>query len=240
MKTLVIIPARNEAASIQEVVERALQYADASVTDDGSTDEMPAILKKLLENSLRGQYAHRLHVIRHDRSTHIPGAVQDGLRFGVAAGYEWFITMDAGLSHDPEAIPDFLKEDPAYDVIIGSRKKVAGVPVYRRAISRLAALVVNYALSPAWLRIRRPFIEDVTSGFRRYSVRAARIISSSNLTSKAFDFHMEALALTLRQGCTCKEIPIEYVFTGSSFNMKVLRLGIAFGWSLIRSKGASP
>ncbi|MBE7437227.1 MAG: glycosyltransferase family 2 protein [Spirochaetales bacterium] len=239
MKALVVIPARNESASIAEVVERALQYADVSVTDDGSTDDMPRILEGLAEKSARGLYAHRLHVIRHERSTHIPRAVQDGLCYGVEQGYDSFITMDAGLSHDPDAIPLFLQEDPGYDVIIGSRKKVAGVPLYRRVISRLAALVVNYALSASWTGIRRPFLRDVTSGFRRYSARAAQILCSSALASRAFDFHMEALALSLRQGCRCKEIPIEYVFTGSSFNMKVLRLGISFGWQLIRSKGAT-
>ena len=55
-KTLVIIPAHNEEETIYEVVTGALKYADVSVTDDGSTDRTPDILKKILiEKAKKGK-----------------------------------------------------------------------------------------------------------------------------------------------------------------------------------------
>ncbi|HOT45443.1 MAG TPA: glycosyltransferase [Spirochaetota bacterium] len=235
-RCLVVIPARNEQDTIREVVTRALRHADVSVTDDGSTDATPKILAGILAESKRGAYPHRLFIITHVKSTHIPLGIQDGLKFGVENGYDFIVTMDAGLSHDPDALPGFIGADRAVDVVIGSRSKTENVPLYRRAISRMGALVVNYAISPSYFTIRRPFIRDCTSGYRRYSHRAARTIAEAALRSKSFDFHMEALSLCARAGMSIAETPIHYVFSSSSFNSRVLRQAIRFALGLIATK----
>ncbi len=236
MKTLVIIPAYNEEQTIYEVVTRSLKYADVSVTNDGSRDRTPEILRTIQSECAAGKHAHKLNVVTHEKSTHIPKGLQDGFRFGVQAGYEQFITMDAGLSHDPDALPQFLAADPELDVVIGARKKVENVPFYRRVISKCAALVVNYALTPSYFSFG-PGLSDCTSGFRRYSRRAGMLIASADLKSKAFDFHMEALALCVRAGMKAGEMGITYVFSNSSFNSRVLKQAMKFGLYLITTKG---
>ena len=237
-KTVVVIPAHNEGDSIYEVVSRALKYADVSVTDDGSKDRTPEILEALRRECEAGEHRHKLNVITHAKATHIPRAEQDGIRFGVAQNYEFVITMDAGLTHDPDALPDFIDHDPSVDLVIGRRHRVENVPAYRRLISLMGAIVVNYSLASSYFLVRRPYIRDCTSGYRRYSRRAAQLISNAALQSVAFDFHMEALALCLRQGMTVAEIPITYLFSNSSFNLKVLKLGVKFGLHLIATKKA--
>ncbi|MEQ9364603.1 MAG: glycosyltransferase, partial [Leptospirales bacterium] len=114
MKRLVVIPAHNEEETIYEVVTRALQYADVSVTDDGSRDRTPEILADIAAEVRAGKHNNQLHIITHEKATHIPRGLQDGLRYGVEAGYEWFVTMDTGLSHDPDALPQFFDADPKY------------------------------------------------------------------------------------------------------------------------------
>lgn len=234
---LVVIPAHNEEETIREVVTRALKYADVSVTDDGSRDGTFKILERIKREAEKGKYAHRLNIVRHPKATHIPRAVQDGLRWGVGRReYGCFITMDAGMSHNPDELPDFIQADPEADVVIGSREKPKNVPAYRRLVSRLGALVINYALSKSFWDFAGPRLKDCTSGFRRYSRRAAEAIAGAELKSRAFDFHMEALALCLRRGMGAAEIPISYVFSNSSFNRKVLWQAMKFGWRLIRTK----
>ena len=203
------------------------------MTDDGSRDRTPAILDEIRSDTGR---EHSLHVITHEKATHIPQGVQDGLAYGVRNGYDFIVTMDAGLSHDPDALPSFFEHDPSVDLVIGSRKAAVNTPAYRRAISRMAALVVNFSLTPSWFDFRGPRIHDCTSGFRRYSLRAARVVAEAELQSKAFDFHMEALALCVRSGMNVAEIPIEYVFSNSSFNGRVLRQAMKFGLHLIATK----
>lgn len=236
-KALVVIPAHNEEETVYEVVTRALQYADVSITDDGSRDRTPEILREIAAEVAAGKHKHRLHIVTHEIATHIPRGLQDGLRYGVSQDYDWFVTMDAGLSHDPDALPQFFNADPKYGVVIGSRNKPENVPLYRRIVSWCAARVVNYALARSYLNLRGPGLNDCTSGFRRYSRAAAELIAEHTLISRAFDFHMEALALCYRAGLEVTEMPIHYVFSNSSFNSKVLRQGMRFGLHLIATKG---
>ncbi len=233
---LVIIPSHNEEASIREVVTRALKYADVSVTDDGSRDRTPEILKEIQKECMRGRHPHALNIITHQQTTHIPRGLQNGLKFGVQKGYTVFVTMDAGLSHDPDVIPDFLKHAPGTDIVIGSRKFTANVPLYRKAITWMGARVINYTLSDSYLKLFGPGIRDCTSGFRRYSLRAAKKIAESELKSVSFDFHTEALALCVREGMTVSEIPIKYVFSNSSFNKQVFIHAMKFILYLLRTK----
>lgn len=235
-RCLVVIPAHNEEETIREVVTRALRFADVSVTDDGSRDATPSILKAIQSECARGRHDHALNIITHPRATHIPLGIQDGLKFGVSRNYEFIVTMDAGLSHDPDALPDFLEHDSTIDVVIGSRKNPENVPLYRKVISRMGAMVVNYSLTGSYLDLFGPGIKDCTSGYRRYSARAASLIAGARLESKSFDFHMEALALCVRGGMSAAEIPIHYVFSNSSFNRRVLAQAIRFGMHLIATK----
>jgi dolichol-phosphate mannosyltransferase len=235
-KKLVVIPAHNEEETIHEVVSRALRHADVSVTDDGSTDKTAEILKSIQKECQEGRHVHALHIITHPSATHIPQGIQDGLRYASGAGYDLVATMDAGLSHDPDALPTFFSYEPETDVVIGSRKNPKNVPLYRKVVSWMARMVVNYALTDSYFDLLGPGIKDCTSGYRRYSKRACTLISGTTLQSKAFDFHMEALALCYRAGMKVEEIPISYVFSNSSFNKNVLKQAIRFGMSLLASK----
>lgn len=235
-RQLVVIPAHNEEETIREVVTRSLRHADVSVTDDGSRDRTAEILKGLLKECDEGKHSHRLHVITHLQATHIPKGIQDGLMYAADQNYDFIVTMDAGLSHDPEALPYFFSEPPGIDVVIGSRQNTQNVPLYRKLVSFLARLVVNYSLSGSWFNLTGPGIKDATSGYRRYSRRACLLLTAADLKSQAFDFHMEALALCYREGMTVKEIPISYVFSNSSFNSKVLKQAMKFGLRLMATK----
>jgi dolichol-phosphate mannosyltransferase len=235
-KDLVVIPAHNEEETIYEVVIRSLKHADVSVTDDGSLDKTAYILKVIDAECNQGKHSHRLNIITHPVATHIPKGLQDGFIFGMNANYDFIVTMDAGLSHDPDALPDFLNYNPNIDVVIGTRGKTKNVPFHRKVVSALAKRVVNYALTDSYFDLSGPGIKDCTSGYRRFSKRACALIAKTKLKSKAFDFHMEALALCYRAGMKVEEIPINYVFSNSSFNNKVLKQAIKFGIHLMSTK----
>lgn len=128
MKHLVVIPAYNEEETIREVVERALEYSDVLVVDDASKDQTPEILKAMIR-----KHPKKLFTIRHEKNTHIPGGIQDGMKFAVEKKYDSVVTMDAGLSHDPSKLPEFLQTHA--DLVIGSRVTTDGVPLYRKLIS---------------------------------------------------------------------------------------------------------
>ena len=120
--------------------------------------------------------------------------------------------------------------------VIGSRHNTENVPLFRKAISRMAALVVNYSLADSYFKYFRLGNRDCTSGFRRYSYKAAKRIAEHQLKSVSFDFHMEALACCIRDGMKAAEIPITYVFSKSSFNRHVLWQAVKFGIHLLMTK----
>ncbi len=229
---LVVIPAYNEEASIEEVVRKSVKYADVCVVDDGSKDKTPQILE-----SLKKEFSDKLFIIRHPKNTHIPTAIQDGMKFALSKGYQYVVTMDAGMSHDPQALPLFM-EYPHCDLLIGKREKKEGVPLYRKLISYLGSKLMNYCISSSKLDLLGPKIQDCTSGYRRYSKFAYEKIANSKLESVAFDFHLEALAITYKNGGSVREIGISYKFSNSSFNKKVLKLALAFAWKLLKRKWA--
>ncbi|MDX1958378.1 MAG: glycosyltransferase family 2 protein [Leptospiraceae bacterium] len=231
MKNLVVIPAYNEEETIEEVVRQTIKFADVCVVNDASKDKTPEILKKLQDEFGK----EKLHVIHHQKNTHIPGGIQDGMRYAMEKNYDSVVTMDAGLSHDPEMLPKFFSFENI-DLVIGSREKTEGVPFYRKVISFLAARVMNYCLSNGFFDILGPNIKDCTSGYRRYSQKAFTVIANHKLESVAFDFHMEALYLVYKNGGSIKELGIYYKFTNSSFNKKVFKLALSFAWKLFKRK----
>jgi dolichol-phosphate mannosyltransferase len=229
-KNLVIIPAYNEEETIEAVVRSAIRYSDVCVVNDASKDRTPEIL-----STLQKEFDNKLFVINHLKNTHIPGGIKDGMIFASKNNYDYVVTMDAGMSHDPDMLPTFF-EYPECELLIGKREKVEGVPFYRKIISFLAARVMNYCISEGKFDLLGPRIADCTSGYRRYSKKAFENIAKAELESVAFDFHMEALALTYRNGGVVKEIGIHYKFSNSSFNKKVLKLAIQYALKLLKRK----
>lgn len=211
-RVVVIIPAYNEADTIEEVVRRALPHAPVVVVNDGSRDRTGEIAAAI----------PGCHVITHVTNTHIPGAILDGFRHALASGHEYAVTMDAGLSHDPGILGSLIALPPS-DLVLTYRATAPGTPWYRRLLSRTAAHLVNAAVRrPRWQIWRRGY-RDVTSGYRRYSRRAMQAVVDSPMVCRSFDFHLEALAVVHYAGLSVAEFPIEYRFSNSSLNRRVVR-----------------
>jgi len=209
---LAVIPAYNEAATIEELVVRASRYLDVCVVDDASTDGTAEIVEA----------TGKAHCIRHAKNTHIAGGILDGMRFAVAEGYPFCITMDAGLSHDPDVIPRFQEHTDA-DLVIGYREETINVPGYRRGLSWGARTLMNLALVPRFVPWGGAGLRDVTSGYRMYARDAFSLLVNAKMKSQTFDFHLESLAYVYRAGMSIKEIPIRYEFTNSSLRPGIVR-----------------
>lgn len=207
----VIVPAYNEAETIEELVVRASRHADVCVVDDASTDGTGDLVEA----------TGRAHCIRHETNTHIAGGILDGFRWALAEGYDYGVTMDAGLSHDPDVIPAFLAHREA-DLVLGYRAERDNVPWYREGLSWGANVLMNMALPGRFVPWGGPALRDVTSGYRMYSRRAMQLLVDARMQSRTFDFHIEALAYVYRAGYRIEETPIRYAFTNSSLRPAIV------------------
>ncbi len=221
-KHVVIIPAYNEKESIQQLVEVCKLYADVCVVDDCSTDGTGEIVDQIPDVSC----------IHHERNTHIPQALLDGMCYAVENRYDYACTMDAGFSHDPNMIPVFLECEEA-DLVLGYRRERINVPLKRRALSCTAKILINYAISKGVSERPPAHFRDVTSGYRRYSRRAMELLLSRPMRSRSFDFHLEALMYVYRNNMKILEIPITYSYTNTSLNRRVMKDALVFLYGLL-------
>ena len=155
MKTLVVIPAYNEALNIERTVNDLIDHApdvDYVVVNDGSKDNTLDVLKKNGFRYIDGFCNQGLF-----------GAVQTGFLLAYKNDYDIVIQFDGDGQHDARYIQKLVdKVENGYDIVIGSRFYTEKKPwTARMAGSRLIAFAIRM--------ITGKKITDPTSGFRAYS-----------------------------------------------------------------------
>ena len=104
-KILVFTATYNEIKNIEELVIKINKYnsnVDILIVDDNSPDGTSnkiLILKKKIKN---------LFLITRDKKLGLDSAHKLGYKFAIKNQYDYFITMDADLSHDPKEIKNFV------------------------------------------------------------------------------------------------------------------------------------
>lgn len=155
MRSVAIIPAHNEAESIQAIIDEADSYvSEVVVVDDASTDETAAIA--------RNQGAA---VIEHTLNTGVGGALRTGYRYAIRGNYDLVVQIDGDGQHDPSYIPQLLETAENCNMVIGSRylnQSHKDYSLIRRLGIQFFTKVIN--------KIGNVSTSDVTSGFRAYWV----------------------------------------------------------------------
>lgn len=109
----IIIPALNEAATIEAVLLKVRTYGTPIVIDDGSTDATSAIATN---NGAR--------VIKHEINRGYDAALNSGFALAAAMGCEYAITMDADGQHDAVQLIVYICHlDEGYDLVLGVRDR---------------------------------------------------------------------------------------------------------------------
>jgi dolichol-phosphate mannosyltransferase len=139
-------------------------------------------------------------VVLEQTSPGYGGALLDGFR--VASG-EFYLTMDADLSHHPTFVQEMWRARDRADVTIASRY----VPGGRARMSK-SRLVLSRILNTTYrVGISMP-IHDLSSGFRLYRASALR---GQSFSGHDFDLLEEILVRAYCQGWRVQEIPFEYM-----------------------------
>jgi len=187
---LIIIPAYNEEANIERVVDHLVenfpQY-DYVVVNDGSKDRTGEICRK------RGYNFLDLPV-----NLGLAGAFQAGIRYAYKKGYECAIQLDGDGQHRPDFVGDMKKKmDEGYDIVIGSRFINEKKPMTMRMLgSNLLEFAIRLTTGSD--------IKDPTSGMRMFSRRMIREFAMG----LNYGPEPDTVSYLVKQGAKVAEVPV--------------------------------
>lgn len=189
-RILIVIPVYNHAASLRQVVERALAvHPEVLVVDDGSVDR-----------PLDTLYGLPVRLASHPLNQGKGAAIMTAARLARGLGMSHIVTIDADGQHDPADFPR-LKAAVAAEpmaIVVGARNfDTANVP----GSSRFGRKFSNF-----WLRLQTgKTLSDTQSGFRAYPLA---VLDGLRLRERHYSFEVEVLVRGAWAGVPLREVPI--------------------------------
>ena len=103
-RILVFTACYNEKQNIKELIEKIfknLSHSDILIIDDNSPDQTSLIVKEMMEKS------QQINLIVREKKLGLDTAHKYAFNYAKKNNYDYFITMDADLSHDPNELKNF-------------------------------------------------------------------------------------------------------------------------------------
>jgi glycosyltransferase involved in cell wall biosynthesis len=189
----IVIPARDEAATVGAVVRGArarLPGARVLVVDDGSRDATGALA-----------HGAGAHVVQLSRPAGYAGALRAGYRVALGDGADVVVQMDGDGQHDPADLPAVLGALRDGDMVLGSR--FLGGLAYRIPPGRRVGMAACRWMA---VRVGGLCLTDPTSGYR-----ALRRPLAERLAAEGFPGGLTETSLLIhlhRRGVRLREVPV--------------------------------
>lgn len=205
MSPLVVLPTYQEAENIADVLTRiraSVPDAHILVVDDGSPDGTADLAEAVAAD------LGSIDVLRRAEKSGLGPAYRAGFAWGLAAGHDVLIEMDADLSHDPQVLPELIAAvaPGRADLAIGSRYvpggSVPGWPRNRRLLSQWGNRYIS-------LMLRLP-VRDATAGFRAYRRTILEKVGLERIRADGYGFQIEMVYEVVKAGGEVVEIPITF------------------------------
>ena len=201
-RVLVVIPTYDEAENIERISQEILSSINDILilfVDDHSPDGTGEIADRLAGES------PSISVIHRPKKMGLGPAYVDGFRYATEKNYEYVVSMDCDLSHDPKDIPRLVgAARNGVDLVIGSRYikggKIIGWALHRYLLSRLANFYTSVLLGFV--------VRDWTSGFKCYRRETLKSVTTTGAVAKGYAFQIESVYRAIKAGFRVQEVPI--------------------------------
>lgn len=214
----VVVPMANEGHAFSEfiremtvILNRLKSGVVYIVVDEVSSDNTYKLSIALSKKDVR------FKTIWAPENRNIVDAYLRGYREAYTNGHEIIIEMDAGMSHDPKAIPMFLRVlNEGNECAFGSRfingGSMTDSTLMRKLLSRGGTLLANTLLGTR--------LFDMTSGFQGFHADVIGKLLKCELFSTAHFFQTEVRYLLRNHRYA--EIPIHYKAPSPSVSRKAI------------------
>lgn len=218
IKLGIVCPMANEKDTAEDFVRAVLENCKGfkevfffTVFDNACKDGSFDLLNNLENKS------DELKVIWSPENTCVVDAYVRGYTEAINANCDWILEIDAGFSHQPNEIPNFIeKMKEGYDCVFGSRFCSGGSftesPASRRFISKGGSIAANILLGTK--------LKDMTSGFEMFTQKALRQVLDKGIKSKGHFFQTEIKTYCRKMEIT--EVSISYRAPSQNVNSSVL------------------
>jgi dolichol-phosphate mannosyltransferase len=164
MRTIVIIPAKDEEKKIGIVVSGILKYAEelvdeVIVIDDGSSDKTAIVAEK-----------NGATVISHPKNKGVGAAIRTGIDYAIQNNFGICVVMGGDAQDDPREMYNVVSPiiNDGYDFVQGSRVfgNVINFPIFRKITTYLFSLFFNIATGVS--------ITDASNGYRAFRTKLVK------------------------------------------------------------------
>ncbi|WP_026554743.1 polyprenol monophosphomannose synthase [Arthrobacter sp. 35W] len=205
MRVLTIIPTYNELESLPKTLARlraAVPDSDVLIADDNSPDGTGALADEFAASD------PNVHVLHRKGKEGLGAAYLAGFAWGLDAGYDVLVEMDADGSHKPEQLPLLLDAiEQGADLVLGSRwvpgGKVVNWPLHRKVLSRGGSLYSRILLGVS--------VRDITGGYRAFRRSTLEALDLAKVDSVGYGFQVDMLWRVAQLGLRIVEVPITFV-----------------------------
>lgn len=204
MRFAILLPVYNEAPTLERVVKKLSDFAEADVVvvDDGSTDATPSILERLKVAA----------IIRHDKNLGYGQTLMDAFRFVIDHGYGSCVTLDADEQHEPAFIPRFLEDLTRFDIVSGSRYLNPLLATDHPPPERLE---VNEIITAKLKHLTGYNLTDSFCGFKGYRVDGLKKL---RLTETNYGFPLQLWLQAAKVGLTVVECAVPLIYKDHTRN----------------------
>ena len=201
-RILVFSATYNEIDNIRELIYNIKKYlpsASILIIDDNSPDKTQDVVKELKKEK------KNLYLIQREKKLGLDSAHKIAFNYATKNSFDYLITMDADLSHDPKELPNFIKNLETSAFVIGSRY-IDGGKCSMKGIRLIMSKLGNKMIKS----ISGIKSSEFTTSYRGFDINNLKKFDLANVKTKGYSFFMGTLFELEKNNIQIKEIPITF------------------------------
>ena len=201
-KILIFSATYNEVGNIENFlnsIEELNLALDILLIDDNSPDNTWRIIQEYSKNK------ESIHLIIRNKKEGLDTAHKIAYEYSITNNYDFLITLDADLSHDPQIIPEFINKLQTNAFVLGSRYMKGG-----KNSTKKTRLLLSYFGNKFIKFIFKINCNEFTTSYRGFNLKKLDNFSLKNISSQGYSFFMETVYQIHNRGFVIKQIPIHF------------------------------
>ncbi len=201
-KTLVFTATYNEFENIRNFITNVKDLnpeVDILIIDDNSPDKTYELIEDIKKKN------NNIFLIKRSHKLGLDTAHKEAYDFALINKYDYLITMDADLSHDPKEISNFIKYLETHEFVIGSRYTEGGKCLMnskRLLISKYGNLFIKFIFNLN--------CNEFTTSYRGFNLSKLENFHLNLIKEKGYSFFMGTVYHICSKKFNFIEIPIVF------------------------------